>query len=150
MTDRPPPCDRGAHPADEGSAAVEFVLLTAVFLIPLVYLILAVFWIQGASFAAAGSARDAGRIVAAQGGHAAISQAERNALLAFDDFSLHVTPDVSVTCEVPGCDEPGSLVHVTVTAEVPLPLLPDFAAQVARIPVSAHATVVVDRYRERR
>ncbi len=49
------------RPDDEGSAAVEFLMLTLLLLIPIVYLVLAVFTIQGASFAAAGAARDAAR-----------------------------------------------------------------------------------------
>lgn len=131
---------------DDGSAVVEFLALTLLLFIPIVYLVITAFTIQGASFAAAGAARDAARIVATAG-----DPAERTvragAALAFADFGLDVAPDVSVTC-TEGCAEPGSLVRVTVSARVPLPLVPDFLTERASVGVSAHATGVVDRHRE--
>lgn len=135
---------------DEGSAAVEFLLLTLLLFIPIVYLILAVFTIQGASFAAAGSAREAARILATTSDATGVNRTvEVVASLAFEDFSLDVDPTVTVACESPGCEAPGSLIHVTVSATVPLPLIPSFAAEHAAVPVTAHSTAVVDHFRER-
>ncbi len=138
------------RPDDEGSAAVEFLMLTLLLLIPIVYLVLAVFTIQGASFAAAGAARDAARVLATTTDPAGATRSvESGAALAFEDFSIGVAPLVTVTCEAAGCDEPGSLVHVTVSARVPLPLLPSFLVERATVPISASSTGVVDRFRER-
>lgn len=135
---------------DEGSAAVEFLMLTLLLFIPIVYLVLTAFTIQGASFAAAGAARDGARLLATTADPASATRSvESGAALAFEDFSLGVTPQVSVRCAAAGCDEPGSLVHVTVFASVPLPLLPDFLVERASVPISATATGVIDRFRER-
>lgn len=134
---------------DDGSAAVEFLLLTLLLFVPIVYLVLSVFAIQGASFAAAGAARDGSRILAtASDPEEAFRTIELSAQLAFADFGLDVDPIVTIECEAE-CTEPGSLVSVTVSARVPLPLLPSFVADRASVPIDAHATGVVDRFRER-
>lgn len=134
---------------DDGSAAIEFLLLTLLLFIPIIYLVLTVFALQGASFAASGAARDAARVVATAGDYAtAMRTVETSTALAFDDFSIDADPSISVTCES-GCAEPGAIVRVTVSATVPLPLVPSFLADRAAIPVTAHAASVVDRFRER-
>lgn len=138
--------------ADSGSAVVEFVMLAAVLIVPIVYLILTVFTLQGAALAAAGAARDAGRLVATHSDLGrAVAAARSNAQWAFEDFGLANRPELEVACGVSGCAAPGEMVTVTVRTEVALPLLPDavVAGLNARVPISASAVTVLDRFVER-
>lgn len=136
---------------DQGSAVVEFVALSALLVVPVVYLILTVFTLQGAALAAAGAARDAGRLIATHSDlPGALAAARSNTQLAFADFGLDVDPQVEISC-AGGCTAPGEAVTVTVHTSVPLPLLPDFAVAGlgAHVPISASAVAVLDRYVER-
>ena len=55
---------RAACGDDGGSAIVEFVFLAVLLMVPLVYVLLTVFQVQGASYAVSSAAREAGRIYA--------------------------------------------------------------------------------------
>ncbi len=138
---------------DDGSAVVEFVTVAFVILVPLVYLIVTFFLIQGAAFAAEGAAREAGRIVATSGDRpASRSAAQTAARLAFDDFGLSTLapPTVRLHCEADPCTTPGARIHVTVSSRLPLPLISTgvAAAAGAVVPIEGRAVVVVDRFRQ--
>lgn len=143
---------RRLHDGEDGTAIVEFVFLAVVFLVPLVYLMIAMFSLQSAAYAAEGAARDAGRVYAASVSepHARAS-AELTAHMAFQDFGLSLTgpPGVAVACGTTPCLTPGAVIDITVTASVRLPLLPDFLGSLGTVPVEGTAAVVVDRYRDR-
>ena len=47
--------------SDAGNAVVEFLAVTVLFLVPIVYLVLVLGRLQAATFAAQGAAREAGR-----------------------------------------------------------------------------------------
>lgn len=133
---------------DRGSALIEFVGMTVLFLVPLVYLILTLFTVQGAAFAAEGAAREAGRILSAG---ASRETAELAVQLAFEDFDLRLgsPPELAVECEAQECLTPGTRLHVTVTTQVPLPLIATGLAHTAGavVPIEGSAVVVVDRFR---
>src|ERR1700712_4047560 len=79
---------------EQGSAAVEVLVLGVLLLVPLVYLILTVAALQGAAFAAEGAARQAARSIAlaatdAEGRRAADSAA----VVALADW--HVLPSAA-------------------------------------------------------
>jgi len=136
---------------DAGSAGVEFVTVALVLLVPLVYLILTFFLIQGAAFAAEGAAREAGRILAASGGRPGAQEAARTATrLAFEDFGLGADASLSFECEATPCATPGARIHVTVTSRVALPLISTGVAHAAGavVPIEGRAVVVVDRFRQ--
>lgn len=143
---------RALHDDESGSAIVEFVILGVVFLVPLVYLMIALFSLQSAAYAAEGAARDAGRVYSA-----AVNETEARAAaaltvdMAFEDFGLTLAEPAtfSVSCESEPCLSAGAVIEVSVTAGVRLPLLPDFIGDVGTIPVEGTAAVVVDRYRDR-
>lgn len=136
---------------DRGSASLEFITAGLLLLVPLVYLIVAVGAIQSATLASEGIARQAARVFAtaptvAQG------QARAQQALKFGlaDFSVN-SPDATlrVSCGVPSrCHAPQSVVTVTVTIPVRLPLVPDVLELPARtvVPVTAHAAEVVSRF----
>ena len=113
---------------DDGSAAVEVLVLGVLLLVPLVYLVLTLAALQGASFAAEGAARQVARSIAlaatdAEGRRAA----DAAATVALADW--HVDPSaagVEVRCAPdPGdCITARGTVDVRVRVAVTLPLLP--------------------------
>lgn len=83
-------------PREEGgNAVIEFIGMSVLFLVPLVYLTLTFFTIQGAAFAAEGAAREAGRILSL-GGDTGREAAELATRLAFEDFDLGVSTPPSL------------------------------------------------------
>ncbi|OJV78957.1 MAG: pilus assembly protein TadE [Cellulomonas sp. 73-92] len=142
---------RGAWAGDEGSAVVEFVGLTFVLLVPLVYLVLVVGRLEAATFAAEGAAREAARVfVASDEAASAAPRALVAAGVALADQGLHDDPAdaVSIACSA-ACLTPGSEVAVDVRLSVPLPFVPPFLRRAVplSIPVTAQRTAVVDEYR---
>lgn len=150
---RPTVCQRTAvRPSEEGSAIVEFLALTFLLLIPLAYLVLAVFELQGAAFAAEGAARDAARIMAASRtepvGRAAAQLATQ---IAFADAGLTTPPHLTISCAANPCLTGGATIRASVSTQVALPLIPIGAAEAlgASVTVRANALHVVDRYVDR-
>jgi len=138
---------------DQGSAAIEFVAIGVLLLVPLVYFVIAVGRIQAASFAADGSARAAARafVTAADD-----SDARRRAAIAVQlgmrdqGFTDPRDGDVMVECSTPNaCLTPGSQVRVRVDVRVGLPGVPRFLAKAwsTGITVSAQQVAVVDEFR---
>lgn len=113
---------RGEH----GSALVEFTWLAILLMVPLLYVVLAVFEVQSAAFGVSTAARAAGRaFTLAPSEAAAPGNAEAAARLALADHGLGAADlEVSCTPDPGNCLRPGSVVTVHVTHQVPLPLLP--------------------------
>ncbi len=137
---------------DEGSAVVEFVALTMILLVPLVYLVLVVGRLQAATFAAEGAAREAVRVfVESDEVTDAAPRALAAAGVALADQGLDDDPAdvVSIACSA-ACLAPGSEVTADVRLRVPLPFVPAFVrgAVPLEVPVAARRTAVVDEYRE--
>jgi hypothetical protein len=136
--------------AEEGSAVVEFVFLSALLMVPLVYFIITVAQIQGGSFAVVGAADQAAKVYVAQpdaaSGRAAAEQA---VLLALADYGQPAeNASVDTRCEPADCLAPGSAVTVTVHLSVPLPYVPfSDALHLNASQLSASATQLVGRFR---
>lgn len=115
---------RGGAAGERGNAIVEFGFLALLFMVPLVYLMLAVFDLQKAMYASSSAARDAGRAFTLQGSvQAAEEKARAAATLAFEDQELEgfdPTGNMDIDCD-PACLQPGSVVVVTVGYRVDLP-----------------------------
>ncbi len=144
--------------ADEGSATVEFVGMSIVLIVPLVYLVLAVFAVQSASFAAEAAARDAARgavmagITALEDGDTraqawsqAVQRAASAAQLALDGFGGARDVDLAITC-AGECLTAGSSVVVTATVSVRLPGVPGnlLGVDAATVTVTGAASSPVD------
>lgn len=134
---------------DDGSASLEFITAGMLLLIPLVYLVVAVGAVQGATLATEGAARQAARVyVEAPDQSTAIKRAQQAIDFALADYGLDSKQaDVSITCSS-SCLEPESLVSIGVRVKVVMPLAPavfnlDHAAVV---PVSSQASQVVSRF----
>lgn len=114
---------------EAGSALVEVVWLIILLLVPLIYVVLAVFEVQRAAFAVSAASRSAGRafVMAPTEGEApGLAEAAANVTLRDHDLAADRRTLV-VTCEPdPGnCLAPGSVVVTTTSYQVTLPLVPD-------------------------
>lgn len=137
---------------DDGSAPLEFIMAGLILLVPLVYLVIAMANIQGASLAAAGAARQAARVyVTAPNAAAAGERMRRAVAVALTDYGVDATSaSITVRCSPKPsvCLTRNGSVTVTVGARAALPLVPsaldlDSAASVA---VRAVATQTVSRF----
>jgi len=115
---------QGGGETEEGSAAVEFVFLGVLLLIPLVYLIITAGQVQGAAYAVVGAADHAAKVyAAAPPGDAPGEQATAAAELALADFGFDPRAlELQISCS-PECGTPGSTVTVTAAMDVPLPVV---------------------------
>lgn len=136
--------------ADEsGSAALEFLTVGLIMLVPLVYLVVAVSTIQAAAFAVEGGARQAARVfVQAPDLTTARSDAERALELALADGGVSAPASIAITCSSAPCLTRQGLVTVTVSMSLPLPLVPSVIGGAAplAVPMTASATEQVSRF----
>lgn len=137
---------------DAGSAALEFILVGLLLLVPLVYLIVTMGLIQGQSLGAEAGARHIARAVSAASGTAAAHDAaDRIARSVVDEYGLDAdVVQVSMQCRPAGatCPQAGATVIVTVRTTVALPLVPPVLGleRLASIPLEASAVQKVSRF----
>lgn len=115
-----------SRPDDKGAATIEFVWLSLLLLVPLVYVLLAVFDTQRAAYGVSAASRAAAQaFLQADDAASGETSARLAARVALDDQGLDAAT-VQVTClPSPGkCLQPGSSVRVVVRATQPLPLTP--------------------------
>ncbi len=144
----------GSRRSESGTVLVEVTWLAILLLVPLVYVVLSVFTVQRAAFAATAAARAAGRAyVTAPSLADAEARARAAGEVALADQGVDgAGTTMAVGCRPAGaCLSPGSVVHVEVRAQVPLPLLPPvFGDQPPSIRVEAEHTVPYGTFREDR
>ncbi len=135
---------------EEGTALVEVTWLAVLLLVPLVYVVLAVYDVQRASFAATTAARSAGRaFVLAPDVVSGQARARAAVQVAVRDQGLE-TATTSLSCQ-PSCLTPGSVVDVRVSSQVRLPFLPAVLGdQAPSIRVSAAQRVPYGSFRQDR
>ncbi len=140
----------GGHPgAEEGSAIVEFIFLTVLLMVPVVYLILTVGQVQGGAYAVVGAADQAVKVFVL---HKDASAAEGAAVQAMEmavaDMGFDpANAQLSIVCDG-GCFTPGTLVTAHVQLRVELPVvgsLPGVTANAAT--VDSTATQKVGRFK---
>ena len=140
---------------ESGSALVEMTWLALLLLVPLVYVLLAVFEVQSGSYAVSGAARAAARAYALAPDEASAPGRARAALaVALADHDLgRDEVDVRVSCRpVPrNCLAPGSVIAVAVRQQVRLPLVPSaLGGQAPSIRVEGEHAVAYGTFREDR
>lgn len=140
---------------ERGSGVVEFSWLVLLLLVPLVYLMLAVFDVQRASYGAAAASRAAGRaFVLAPDQATGYARAESAARVALADQGVDLSAaSVTVTCTpTPGqCLTPGSTITVVVGVQQPVPLVPDaFGSSTPTVRVSSSHAEPYGTFREAR
>jgi Flp pilus assembly protein TadG len=147
-TDVPP---REGDDPERGSAALEFILVGLLMLVPLVYLTLALGSLQGQSLGAEAGARHIARAIAtADDAEDARASAERVLDSVIAEYGLDAD-DVALTlsCRPAGteCPAAGATLVVTLRTTVTLPLVPPVLGldRVASVPVEASAVQKVSR-----
>ena len=139
-------CPRG----DGGNAIIEFVYLAILLMIPLTYLLLTVFRVQGATYAVSSATREAGRVFVTSASGDADARAATAASIVMADSGLELDArQLSIRCSARPCLTPGANVEVTIGYDVALPFLPRFldGTLPASIHVQGRHLEVVDRYR---
>lgn len=132
---------------ERGSATVEFTWLTLLLLVPLAYVVLAVFETQRTAYGVAAASEAAARaFIQADGPAEAEAHARRAADLVLADHDV-AAATVSTRCR-PACFEPGSTVVVEVRSSQRLPLAPDLLGDpIASFDVASTHTEPFGRYR---
>lgn len=139
--------NHGCCSADEGSAVVEFSVLSVILLVPIVIFVVVLAQAQAASFAAVAAAQQGSQIMA----HVPADQlnlydvqaaAEVPALdqgLSADEVEIHIV------CSDGTCQEPGATATVTAATTVHLPRIP-LVGTIRVVHMEHSSTVVVGRY----
>lgn len=138
---------------ERGSAIVELVWLGILLLLPLLWIVVAVFEVQGGAFAVSSAARSAGRAFALApddgSGQRAADAAARQAL---EDQGLDGVPirvEVACTPYPANCHSGTSVITVRVSSRVVLPLMPDFlGGDKPSVRLDSSHTVPIGRYLE--
>lgn len=132
---------------ERGSSAVEFIWLTMLLLVPLVYVVIAVFETQRAAYGVSAASEAAARaFIQSDDVGSAESRAQAAARLVLADHDVEGA-SVSTRC-VPACFEPGSTVVVKVRSTQRLPLAPDVLGDpIAAYDVDSTHTEPFGRYR---
>lgn len=136
---------------DDGSAALEFITVGVILLVPFAYLIITLGTVQQAMLGAEAAARHTARVIG-QAENAADAADRGDAVLAsvIDEYDLDAADvDVSVTCTPAGaeCPRSGATVVVTVSTRVSLPFVPEIFGldRATQIPLEAAAAQKVSR-----
>ena len=140
---------------ERGTALVEVTWLSVLLLVPLVYIVLAVFEVQRSAFAVNAATRAAGRAYAlAPSEGEAGERARAAAEVALEDQGLDLSRgSMAVSCDPdPGdCLSPGSVIHVRMRLHVALPLMPDaLGGDTPSVRVDAEHSVPYGSFREDR
>lgn len=136
---------------DGGAAAVEFLLVGLILLVPIVYLVIALGQIQSGSFAAETASRQIARGVAtARSQEHARERAEQVARSVAAEYGIdrqELEVDVACRPATARCPSAGATVVVTVRVRVALPLVPDVfgAREQARVAVEATSVQKMSR-----
>lgn len=137
---------------ERGSAALEFILVGLVLLVPIVYLVVSLGLIQGQSLGVEAGARHLARTVStAPDAATARERADRVLASVVEEYGLDpASVHVSFACRPVSaeCPQAGSTLVVTVAARVALPLVPPVLGleRLASIPVEASAAQKVSRF----
>jgi len=144
----------GTDDPERGSAALEFILVGMLLLVPLVYLIVSLGMIQEQSLGAEAGARHIARALStAENANTARESAHRILQSVVEEYALDpASVRFSLECHPAGggCPEAGSTLVVTVRTNVALPLVPPVLGldRLASIPVEASAAQKVSRFWE--
>lgn len=136
---------------EAGSALVEFVWLAMLLLVPLVYVLLAVFDVQRAAFGASAASRAAGRAYAlADTDSEGLRRARAAVRVALADQGVDAPVDLEISCDpAPPCHRRGSTIVVRVSSQVVLPLVPAaLGGGAPSFAIASEHRVPIGRYRE--
>ena len=132
---------------ERGSSTIEFTWLTLLLLVPLVYVVVAVFQTQRTAYGVSAASEAAARaFIASRSVEGAPARANQAARVVLADHGVSAAK-VSTHCK-PACFEPGSTVIVRVSASQRLPLAPAVLGDpIAKFEVDSTHTEPFGRYR---
>ncbi|UPL17255.1 TadE family protein [Microbacterium aurugineum] len=136
---------------EEGSAALEFIAVGVILLVPMVYFVIALGGIQEQTLGAEAAARHMARVIArAPDAASATERGEAVLRGVIDEYGLDADAvDVTLTCTPSGveCPSSGATVFVTVSTRVTLPLVPELFGldRSTAVPVQATSAQKVSR-----
>ncbi len=142
---------RAALADEQGNAALEFIGVGLILLLPLVYLVVALGAIQGQALGVEAAARHTARAVStAADATDAAARAEQVIASVVDEYGVDAeSVAVRWECAPAGapCPSAGATLLLTVSARVPLPLVPPVLGldELASVPVEAQAVQKVSR-----
>ena len=141
--------------SQRGSALVEVTWLSLLLLVPLLYVVLAVFEVQRSAFGITAAARAAGRAYAtAPSEEEGRARAEVAARLAMRDQGVSENRlELRISCrpDPHNCLAPGALIDVDLSFPVALPLMPSaLGEQTPSFRVTTHHRVPYGSFREDR
>lgn len=136
---------------EDGSAALEFITVGVILLVPLVYLVITLGTIQESLLGAEAAARHTARVIGQSESLTAAAESG-DAVLAnvIDEYGMDAeNVAVSITCtptETP-CPSAGATVIVTVSTYVSLPFVPEIFGldRATQIPLQAAAAQKISR-----
>ncbi|MEJ1088311.1 TadE family protein [Microbacterium sp. Mu-80] len=136
---------------ETGSAALEFIVVGVLLLVPLVYLVLTLGAVQEQTLGAEAAARHTARVIG-QAPDADAAASAGDAVLASVVREYGMDPDavdVGISCRpaTSRCPDAGATVIVTVRTSVSLPFMPPLFGldRIAAIPVEAQSAQKVSR-----
>jgi hypothetical protein len=134
---------------ERGTATVEFVWLTILLLVPFVYVLIAAFDTQRASYAVSAASRSAARAyLMAADPTSGEQRAQVAAEVALNDQGVDADVQISCLPSPADCLQPGSSVRVVVRTVQPLPLTPSVLGdQLGGISVDSTHTESFGTYR---
>ncbi|MFT4287014.1 hypothetical protein [Nocardioides sp.] len=136
---------------ERGSALVEFTWLAILLMVPVLWLVLAVFDVQRGAFAVSAAARAAGRAyVLADSDAEGRARAEQAVEIVFADQGVDIPADIEVGCTPypRSCHAAGSVVMVRVRSGAALPWLPSVLGSPPQVALESTHTLPVGRYQE--
>lgn len=136
--------------SESGNAMVEFIFLALLLMVPLIYFIVTIGQLQGASFAVAGAADQAAKVFVDSGDPVAGRvAAEQSVAIALADFGYSTErAGMEVSCNRTNCSAAGTSVTIAVRLDVSLPMVPfGNKLQLTAGRVTATATQLVGRFR---
>jgi hypothetical protein len=143
---------KGVLDEERGSASLEFITVGMLLLVPTVYLVLTLSSLEAATFGVEGAARQATRVFVQSDSEGDAEAAARAAIdVTLADYGLDARrSEVHITCRPnpADCLTRRGFVTVSITASVPLPLVPSALSLrlPAAIPVQSVATEQVSRF----
>jgi hypothetical protein len=136
---------------DDGSAAVEFITVGVILLVPLAYLVITLGAVQESLLGVEAAARHTARVIG-QSGDVDSAAVNSDAVLAsvMDEYGLDAESlEVSMSCApaAAACPSAGATMVVTVSTRVSLPFVPPIFGldKAASIPLEAAAAQKVSR-----
>ncbi|MFT4258283.1 TadE/TadG family type IV pilus assembly protein [Microbacterium sp.] len=136
---------------EEGSAALEFITVGLILLVPLVYLIAALGLLQQQTLGVEAAARHTARVISqASDAETATLRTEQVLAGIVDEYGLNPdSVEIALSCTPTGveCPSAGATVTVVVSAMTPLPLMPPVLGldRSTAIPIEAVAVQKMSR-----